>query len=279
MRKIIVIVSLCVCALGAWWLQRGESLHARAMTRSVAPSPVAEMIVAGLGGFRGIVSEVIWFRADRLQEDGRYAELAQLATWLTYLEPHTPEVWAYMSWNLAYNVSVMMPTSADRWRWVEAGLRLLRDDGLAFNPANPEIYRELAWLFLLKLGSGIDSATDYYKAEWKKQIEAARAANDWASLKLDPAKMAETDAAYGPLEWTDPYASALYWGREGLQAATRPEHRRELRQIIYQTLMMVTRREPRFAPTALRELREAYREWPHPGLKDAIEKFRQQHNL
>ena len=50
------------------------------------------MIVAGLGGFRSIVAEVVWFRADRLQDEGRYAELAQLSTWLTYLEPHTPEV-------------------------------------------------------------------------------------------------------------------------------------------------------------------------------------------
>ena len=66
---------------------------------------------------------------DRLQDEGRYVELAQLATVLTRMEPHTPEVWSHAAWNLAYNVSVMMPTPADRWRWVEAGIRLLRDCG------------------------------------------------------------------------------------------------------------------------------------------------------
>ena len=160
MKKAAVIAMLLACAGGAWWIQRDGVAAAREVSRSVAaPSPAAEMIVAGLGGFRGIASEVVWFRADRLQADGKYGELAQLSTWLTYLEPHTPEVWSYTAWNLAYNVSVMMPTPADRWRWVAAGLRLLRDDGLSFNPANPELYRELAWLFLFKIG-GMGSGQD-----------------------------------------------------------------------------------------------------------------------
>ena len=93
MKKAIVIVLLAACAGGAWWCQRGGTETQKA-SRTPAPSPAAEMIVAGLGGFRGIASEVVWFRADRLQSEGRYGELAQLATWLTYLEPHTPEVWA-----------------------------------------------------------------------------------------------------------------------------------------------------------------------------------------
>jgi len=278
-KKVAVIALLVACAAGAWLIQRGGGMHTRALVHATAPSPAAEMIVAGLGGFRGVVSEVVWFRADRLQDEGRYGELAQLATWLTYLEPHTPEVWAYMAWNLAYNVSVMMPTPADRWRWVEAGMRLLRDDGLTFNPDNPELYRELAWLFLLKLGGGMDSAADYYKAEWRREIEKAQAKNDWSNLKMDPAKMAEVDIAYGQQDWTNPYASALYWGREGLSVAVKPEHRRELRQIVYQTLMMETRSNPKFAAATLRELQAAYEEFPHPGLKDIINHFRRERGL
>ncbi len=279
MKKAAVIVMLIACAAGAWWLQRSGEVGGQARSRTMAPSPTAEMIVAGLGGFRGIASEVLWFRADRLQDEGRYAELAQLATWLTYLEPHTPEVWAYMAWNLAYNVSVMMPTAADRWRWVESGLRLLRDDGLSFNPSNPELYRELAWLFLLKIGGGMDIASGYYKAEWGKMVEAARASGDWAPLKLDPEKMKAVDEAYGQQDWTNPLACALYWAREGLSVAEKAEHRRELQQIVYQTLMVETRSDPRFAAAALRELEVAYRDRPHPALEKVIERFRQDHGL
>ena len=279
MKKAIVIVLLFACAGGAWWIQRGDGRSHASATHTAAPSPAAEMIVAGLGGFRGIASEVVWFRADRLQSEGRYGELAQLATWLTYLEPHTPEVWAYTAWNLAFNVSVMMATPEDRWRWVSAGLRLLRDDGLSFNPANPELYRELAWLFLFKMGGGLDKAADYYKSEWKKQIEAAQMSGNWTALKMEPEKMKAVDDAYGKQDWTHPYASALYWGREGLSVATKLEHRHELRQIIYQTLMMETRSDPRFAVAALREMEATYREYQHPGLLDLINHFRRQHGL
>ena len=279
MKKAIVIVLLAACAGGAWWCQRSGGKAARETAKTAAPSPAAEMIVAGLGGFRGIASEVVWFRADRLQNEGRYGELAQLATWLTYLEPHTPEVWAYTAWNLAYNVSVMMQTPEDRWRWVQAGLRLLRDDGLSFNPANPELYRELAWLFLFKMGSGLDRAADFYKAEWKKQIEAARASGDWKSLKMEPEKMKAVDDAYGEQDWTHPYASALYWAREGASVAKNIEHRHELRRIIYQALMLESRADPRFVGATLREMEATYREYPHPGLLELIGHFRQQHGL
>ena len=279
MKKLLVIILLCACASGAWIVQRGDTRVARTTAHTPAPSPMAEMIVAGLGGFRGIVSEAIWFRANRLQDEGRYGELAQLATWLTYLEPHTPEVWAYTAWNLAYNVSVTMSTPEDRWRWVSASLRLLRDDGLSFNPANPELYRELAWLFLFKMGSGLDTAASHYKAEWKKLIDAAQASGDWSALKMVPEKIKAVDNAYGKQDWTHPYASALYWGREGLAVAQKAEHRHELRQIIYQTLMLETRMDPRFAGSTLRELEATYREYPHPGLQEIIDRFRQQHGL
>ena len=66
-------------------------------------------VVAALGGLRSIASEVVWFRAERLQQQGRFGELVQLSSLLTFLEPHVPEVWLYAAWNLAYNVSLRMP--------------------------------------------------------------------------------------------------------------------------------------------------------------------------
>lgn len=263
-----VLVSL---AGGGWICQRGDE---KSETAAPAPSPAAEMIVAGLGGFRGLVAEVVWFRADRLQDEGRYAELAQLSAWLTFLEPHTPEVWAYAAWNLAYNISVSMPTPQDRWRWVEAGIRLLRDDGLRLNPGDPVLYRELAWMFLLKLGGSFDEAGAHYRSEWKKQVEDLRAAGRLAEVGLEEARMAAIDAEYGKQDWTDPLAAALYWGAWGLELAKTEDRRNELRQIIYQALMLEARKDARFAPRALQELRAAYVERPSEYLKQIIGKFR-----
>ena len=88
LSKLGVVLLLAALGAGAWCLQRPKEI---APTEQAVPppSPAAELIVAGLGGFRGIEAEVIWFRSDRLWDEGRYGELAQLASWLTFLEPHS----------------------------------------------------------------------------------------------------------------------------------------------------------------------------------------------
>ena len=184
-------------------------------TRPRSAPVVTEGVLAAMGGLRAIAAEVVWFRADRLQEEGRYVELAQLAETLAFLEPHTPEVWSYAAWNLAYNVSVMMPTAADRWRWVMSAIRLLRDSGLRLNPSSPELCRELAWLFELKIGTDLDAAAGHYRAEWKRIVEDVRARQAWEELGMDPVVMARIERATGFDDWTDPQLSAIYWGGVG----------------------------------------------------------------
>jgi len=178
-------------------------------------SVLAEGLLAPLGGLRSVAAEIVWFRADRLQEEGRYVELAQLSSVLAFLEPHTPEVWSYAAWNLAYNVSVMMPTASDRWRWVQAAIRLLRDEGLRLNPGSPDLCRELAWMFELKIGTDIDSAAATYRAEWARIVEDVSRRKAWYELKMDPRRMAAIERATGLDDWTDPQLSALYWASLG----------------------------------------------------------------
>jgi len=172
-------------------------------------------VFAALGGLRSVAAEVVWFRADRLQEEGRYVELAQLASVLTFMEPHTPEVWSYAAWNLAYNVSVMMATDEDRWRWVEAGLRLLRDEGLKYNPSSRELLRELAWMFEIKIGASIDSAAPVYREKWKAIVEDVQSRGAWHELGMNVAMMRRIEQTTGFDDWTDPQLSAIYWGARG----------------------------------------------------------------
>ena len=191
--------------------------------RPVAAPALAESAFAAFGALRSIVAEVIWFRADRLQDAGRYVELAQLASALTAMEPHTPEVWSYAAWNLAYNVSVMMPTHEDRWRWVDAAVRLLRDEGLVYNPGDPELCRELAWLFELKLGANIDAAAATYRVKWAEIIADVRARGAWDELKMSPLKMRLIEEKMGLDDWKDPCLTAIYWAMEGLVRASEKE--------------------------------------------------------
>ena len=207
LRLPIVLALLAALAVGG-------QVALRRMRPKSAPV-MAEGVLAAMGGLRAIAAEVVWFRADRLQEEGRYVELAQLAETLAFLEPHTPEVWSYAAWNLAYNVSVMMPTAADRWRWVLAAIRLLRDSGLRLNPGSSELCRELAWLFELKIGTDLDAAAGHYRAEWKRIVEDVRARQAWDELGMDPVVMARIERMTGFDDWTDPQLSAIYWAMIG----------------------------------------------------------------
>ena len=205
--RIVLAIALLAAAVGGQlWLKAKRPLSTPVM---------AEGVFATLGGLRSIAAEVVWYRADRLQEEGRYVELAQLASALTFMEPHTPEVWSYAAWNLAYNISVMMPTPEDRWRWIWAAICLLRDEGLVLNPDSPELCRELAWLFELKIGADIDSASPTYRRKWREIVEDVRARGAWDELRMDPTAMARIEQATGFDDWTNPQLSAIYWAARG----------------------------------------------------------------
>ena len=237
MKKKILLAALAVfLAL----LSVGLQFALRAVRPASAPA-MTEGALAAFGGIRSIIAEVVWFRADRLQDEGRYVELAQLASTLSYLEPHTPEVWSYAAWNLAYNISVMMPTHEDRWRWVNAAIVLLRDKGLVINPTESELYRELAWLFELKLGTNLDAAAPVYRAKWREIVEDVARRNAWEEIRMDRRVMDEVTKAYGLSDVADPMFSAVYWAHIGRVVSKKKEDLAFLNEIIRQSCAIYRR--------------------------------------
>src|SRR5262249_30506022 len=227
--------------------------------------PVLAFTTVALGGFRGLVSHALWMRASALQGEDKFFEMAQLADWITKLEPHFVQVWLVQAWNMAYNISVKFKDSPDRWRWVRRGIELLRDDGLRYNPNELLIYRELAWFFQHKMGQNLDDASMYYKQEWANEMatvfakttpnldelihpqtddQKKRAKLLREKFKMDPAFMQKVDHDHGPLEWRLPEASAIYWAALGLEKAKEnPTKIKEddlitLRRVIYQSMQM-----------------------------------------
>ena len=237
MKKRILLAAL-VAFLAL--LSVGLQFALRAVRPASAPA-MTEGALAAFGGIRSIIAEVVWFRADQLQDEGRYVELAQLASTLSYLEPHTPEVWSYAAWNLAYNISVMMPTHEDRWRWVNAAIVLLRDKGLALNPTESELYRELAWLFELKLGTNLDAASPVYRAKWREIVEDVARRNAWEELRMDSRVMDEVTKAYGLSDVADPMFSAVYWAHIGRVVSKKKEDLAFLNEIIRQSCAIYRR--------------------------------------
>ena len=203
----LVAALLAAGAAGQFALSRINPSKNRAAGESAA---------ALLGGFRSVAAEVVWFRIDWLQERGRFSEIAQLSSILSFLEPHVPEVWVYSAWNLAYNISARIPREEDRWVWGEESVSLLRDKGLKWNPSSHEIYRELVSLFMLKIGGSLDSASPLYREKWKETVTRASSDGDWSSIGMDKNRMDAIERAAGaPVDWTNPFASALYWACAG----------------------------------------------------------------
>lgn len=151
--------------------------------------PLVTFTTVALGSFRGLVADLLWLRAEALKEKGNYFEMVQLARWITDLQPTFSGATAYLAWNMAYNISVTCSSFADRWRWVNEGIRLIRDRALYYNPEDPVIYKELAWIFGHKLGNILDDANLYYKNQLAIQMNniVGSAGNpDWTKLAAAP---------------------------------------------------------------------------------------------
>ena len=131
-----------------------------------APPSLAFATVA-MGAFRGLIVDILWMRADKLKEEGKFFDAKQLAEWITTLQPRFAAVWDFHAWNMAYNISVAIPNTQpeERWRWVRNGYELLRDRGIELNPKSILLYRSLAWIFQHKIGGISDDAHRYYKRE------------------------------------------------------------------------------------------------------------------
>ena len=153
-----------------------------------APVLVTFTTVA-LGSFRGIVADLLWLRAGALQEKRNYFEMVQLARWITDLQPTFSGATAYLAWNMAYNISVTCSSHAERWRWVNEGVRLIRDQALEYNPEDPILYKDLAWIFQHKLGNVLDDANLYYKNRLAVQMMniTGSAEPAWKELAAAPA--------------------------------------------------------------------------------------------
>jgi len=268
-KKILLLLLAAVLLAGSGQMQKAlnrdrEQLGLTRMNALENAPPVLAFTTVALGGFRGLIANALWIRANDLQNDDKFFEAAQLASWITDLEPSFTQVWLFQGWNMAYNISVKFKDFPDRWRWVERGIELLRDEGLRYNPDDLLIHRELAWFFQHKMGANLDDANAYYKQQWAMEMmpffgphgtnfseltspTTAEARTNAQVLrekfKMDPVFAQKVDAQYGPLDWRLPEAQAIYWGAVGLQKAKEHPDKVKaadlitLRRIIYQSML------------------------------------------
>lgn len=164
--------------------------------------PEYAFAVQAFGAFRSLITDIAFMRAEQFKEEGRYYDAMQLATWICKLQPRFPTVWEFASWNMAWNISVTTYTPEERWNWVYNGAKLLRDEGLRYNPRALNLYKQLAWIFVNKMGATVDDHHWTYKCNWAWRMHLLLGAPpDPLGEKLSPEAAAAlaTDVVADPL--------------------------------------------------------------------------------
>lgn len=158
----------CLVAAGATARSIGQQREALGLVVSMEGTkgmpPHVALATAALGTFRGLAVDVLWARADSLQDAGEFFEAQTLAQWITALQPRFPQVWGFQAWNLAYNISVCTKSAEERWEWINRGIDLLRRQGIPLNPGDANLPMELGWIYFHKIGGKTDREHWYYKA-------------------------------------------------------------------------------------------------------------------
>jgi hypothetical protein len=287
----IAILLFCVSSQmqGLLNLERRDLGLTRLAPLENAP-PVLAFTSVALGGFRGLIANFLWMRANDLQNDDKFFEMVQLADWITKLEPHFVDVWRVQAWNMAYNISVKFKDAEDRWQWVERGVRLLRDQAIPLNPRETLIYRDLSWMYQHKIGANLDDAHMTYKLHLAQQMQAVLGGGhpDYDALlnpktvedkerlrqlvdkyKMDPKVMQKVDEEYGPLDWRLPDAHAIYWAELGREKS-KPSDQETLRRSIYQSMQTACIRGGQLDRSVTNVTKQNFMLWPNLGLTPKV---------
>jgi hypothetical protein len=198
--QLAAVLIACLCVAGSALLvkpinDRRIDLEIVQQSR-YGDAPKYALLAASMGTFRGLAADFLWYRAEKLKNEGKLFEANTTAEWITTLQPRFGQVWVFQSWNMAYNISVITHTPEERWDWVNKGIKLLRDKGIVYNPNNIALYRQLGWTFFHKIGQRADDMNLYYKA---------KLAQEWQELLGTPTEGATHELA---LERFKPIADA-----------------------------------------------------------------------
>jgi hypothetical protein len=192
--------------------------------------PTLALVTIALGPIRGLIADILWFRAVQLQDDGEYFEIIQLAEWITAIQPRNTHVWAYQAWNMCYNIAFEFPEFEDRWPWIERALDLLRRDALRANPGNLHLHGEILRIFQDRIAKPGNAEHDLFMRKWAVLMIAATPRGDRTELaelaamptsadelRADP-DVAALLAAASPIG-TDLLSPATFWNPAAMPEA------------------------------------------------------------
>ncbi len=155
----------CLLAAAALPVQLSADRHRReariALIADLDSKDPTEAGLLALGGFRGIIADVLWMKAIRAQDAKKYYEIVPLCETILRLQPNFVQVWVYHAWNMAYNLASASAGPEEQWHWIDQAIKVLRE-GARRNDKSADIYWELGFIYMHRLSPKmLKGAADY----------------------------------------------------------------------------------------------------------------------
>ncbi|MFH0938126.1 MAG: hypothetical protein V1899_02430 [Planctomycetota bacterium] len=167
-----------------------------------------------LGGFRGLLVDILWVRAIRLQDNARYYELKLLCDLIQRLQPSFTQVHAFLAFNQSYNLAFRAISPEDKWYWITSGLATL-EKGLERNRHHYSLWFELGMQYADRLSD--------------VKIGSCRTLRQKELPNIDEIPEAERASVFLKHDWTPGHAReneharwAAYYFYQALQATGDP---------------------------------------------------------
>lgn len=194
----LLAIALCVGLIAAAATRMGTIDKGRVELNKMGSEKAVEQtppeyafFIQAFGAFRSLIVNIAFIRAEEYKEQGRYFDAMQLARWICTLQPYFPSVWEFAAWNMSWNISVATFTAEERWNWVYNGVKLLRDEGIQYNPRGVNLYKQLAWTYVNKMSEPTDDYHYAYKCNWAWRMHLVLGPPPQPVEMLDPNALAE----------------------------------------------------------------------------------------
>jgi hypothetical protein len=215
-------------------------------------------------GLRGVAVNVLRMDLDDYKNRKDWAQMQATTEAVITLQPHYIEVWRFLGWNLAYNVSAEWDSVPERYYWVKEGGKFLQR-GEKRNNRVPELKWEVGHIWGHKVGRS---------DEWKQFRRFFVSDPDTKRFK------GEGDREINPAGTMDNYLVAKRWFvRSNVAEKEQDQHimMRELfrsypskSQIEYADALQ---REGKFDGVTVAAWQEAYVDWTTKFGKEEIHTF------
>ena len=168
---IALILALFFCGvtqnLASVWKDDNSGVPKRVAERGALSGMDSYALALMLGGLRGPLVMVLWSKVESQKMDRDLEDVDTMIEWIRLLQPEFDTVHIFQIWNKAYNISVMMASSAAKYQTILDAIDYAHRVDLD-RPGDLNINDSLARVYSEKLGSKNTAEHAFYRKQFRE---------------------------------------------------------------------------------------------------------------